>query len=86
MNHPMIYLVECNFFGPYVCHTRSEMLTIPCLILFVVIRMVVKLFVDHKLELCYCIHGDILRIAGIEDILPIFRVFDRVCLFIFKRS
>jgi hypothetical protein len=28
------------------------------------IRMVGKLFADHKLESCYCIHGDPSRIAG----------------------
>jgi len=27
-------------------------------------RMVGKLCVDHKLESCYCIHGDASRIAG----------------------
>jgi hypothetical protein len=28
-------------------------------------KMIGKLFVDHKLELYYCIHGDASRIAGI---------------------
>ena len=28
------------------------------------IRMAGKLFADHKLESCYCIHGDASRIAG----------------------
>lgn len=43
------------------------MVVIPYIVIFFsfcMVRMVVKLYVDHKVELCYFIRGVVLAIAG----------------------